>query len=223
MFNLALKWETPGVTKNPASAISLFEDPPTKERYLTIDEAQRLYQAVFQSDNAMLRFIVPMLILTGARRREVLDARWEDFDFQTMIWRIPLTKSGKPRYIPMSDGVIRLLGSVPRVKHCPFVFPNPKTEKPFQSIFHSWDTARAAAGLSDVRMHDLRHSFASFLVNNGRSLYEVQKLLGHSQTKTTQRYAHLSQGTLREAASVAMSAITFTSPSDIIPSDPSSD
>ena len=74
------------------------------------------------------------------------------------------------------------------------------------SIFHSWNTARKSVGLGDVRIHDLRHSFASFLVNAGRSLYEVQKILGHTQIKTTQRYAHLSQDTLIEAAN----AVPFT-------------
>jgi len=82
------------------------------------------------------------------------------------------------------------------------VFPNPKTGKPYVSIFYSWNTARKQAGLADVRIHDLRHSFASFLVNAGRSLYEVQKILGHTQIKTTQRYAHLSQDTLIDAANV---------------------
>lgn len=209
MFNLALKWETPGVTKNPASGVTLFDDPPTKERYLTAEEVRRLYQAICDSENTTLRYIVTMLILTGARRREVLDAQWNDFDFRTLIWRIPMTKSGKPRHIPMTEGVVALLESIPRIDRCSYVFANPKTLKPFVSIFHSWDRARTNADLRDVRMHDLRHSFASFLVNNGRSLYEVQKLLGHSQIKTTQRYAHLSENTLREAATVAMGSMDF--------------
>ena len=71
----------------------------------------------------------------------------------------------------------------------------------------SWNTARNEAGLADVRIHDLRHSFASFLVNAGRSLYEVQKILGHTQVKTTQRYAHLAQGTLIDAADEVAKAV----------------
>ena len=84
---------------------------------------------------------------------------------------------------------------------------NPKTRRPFVWFFHSWDTAREQAGLADVRIHDLRHSFASFLVNAGRSLYEVQKILGHTQVKTTQRYAHLSQDTLIDAANEVSKAV----------------
>ena len=207
MFNLALKWEVPGITKNPASGVTLFEDPPTKERFLTVEEAQRLYSSVQDSENSMLQYIVPMLILTGARRSEVIRAQWSDFDMLKLSWRIPFTKAGRPRHVPMSDGVIRLLESIPRITGCPFVFPNPKTKKPFVSIYYSWHTARTQAGLADVRLHDLRHSFASFLVNNGRSLYEVQKILGHTQIKTTQRYAHLSQDTLLDAANVAVNSM----------------
>ena len=202
-FNLAIKWEIPGVKTNPSKDVPLFDDSVKKERYLSQDETQRLYTAVQQSDNPMLQYIIPMLILTGARKREVLDAKWDDFDFERRQWRIPITKSGRPRHVPMSDGVLRLLAQVPRQEGCPYVFPNPKTGKPFVSFFNSWNTARKQAGLADVRCHDLRHSFASFLVNAGRSLYEVQRILGHTQIKTTQRYAHLSQDTLLDAANVA--------------------
>ena len=79
----------------------------------TVDEAQRLYTAVCQSDLTMLQYIVPMLILTGARKREVLDAKWEDFDLVRHLWRIPTTKSGKHRFVPLSDGAVALLGSMP--------------------------------------------------------------------------------------------------------------
>jgi site-specific recombinase XerD len=84
-----------------------------------------------------------------------------------------------------------------------YAFANPKTGKPYKHIFTAWDTARKKAGLSDLRIHDLRHSFASALINSGRSLYEVQKILGHTQVKTTQRYSHLSQESLVAAANTA--------------------
>ena len=205
-LNLAVRWEIPGVTKNPTKDIPLFADPNKKERFLSQDEAQSLYIAVQASVNPMLQYIVPMLILTGARKREVLDAKWEEFDLDRRQWRVSVTKAGKPRYIPLSDGVVQLLSTMPHDNDT-WVFPNPKTEKPFVSIFYSWNTARKKAGLADVRIHDLRHSFASFLVNAGRSLYEVQKILGHTQIKTTQRYAHLSQDTLCEAANEATKAV----------------
>ena len=205
IFNLALRWEVPGVKYNPTKNVPLMPENNKKERYLSQDEARQLYAAVCQSDNRMLQYIVPMLILTGARKREVLDARWEDFDLERRLWRIPTTKLGKPRHVPISDGVMSLLGSVPRsTEH---VFANPKTGKPYVSIFCSWNTARKLARLPEVRVHDLRHSFASLLINNGRSLYEVQKILGHTQVKTTQRYAHLAPQTLLDASNAATLAV----------------
>ena len=205
-MNLAVRWEIPGMTKNPTKDVPLFEDPSNKERYLSEEEAQTLYRAVQASRNPMLQYIIPMLILTGARKREVLDAKWTEFDLERRQWRVSVTKAGKPRYVPLSDGVVQMLSTMPHDNRT-WVFPNPKTAKPYVSIFISWDTARKQAGLADVRIHDLRHSFASFLVNAGRSLYEVQKILGHTQIKTTQRYAHLSQDTLIDAANVVRFAM----------------
>ena len=207
MFNLALKWETPGIAKNPTAGYPLLKEDNHMSRYLTTEEAQRLYGCLLKSENPMLRYIVPMLIVTGARKREVLDARWEDFDLDRRSWRIHTTKLGKARHVPLSDGAISVLQSVSRIEGCPWVFANPKTQKPYVAIHCSWDTARTAAGLADVRMHDLRHSFASFLVNAGRTLYEVQHLLGHTQIKTTQRYSHLSQHTLLDASNAATRAV----------------
>jgi len=142
-----------------------------------------------------------------ARKREVLDARWQDFDFERRSWRIHTTKHGRPRHVPLSDGAVSLLNSMPRIAECEWAFPNPKTKKPYVSIHYSWDTVRKQAGLQDFRLHDARHSFASFLVNAGRTLYEVQHLLGHTQIKTTARYSHLSQDTLLDASNAATRAV----------------
>ena len=207
VFNLALRWEVAGVKANPCIAVPLMEENNKKERYLSVEEAKRLYEAVCKSENTMLRYIVPMLILTGARKREVLDAKWQDFDFNRRIWRIPMSKSGKARHVPLSDGAMTILTTMPRNLKTDYVFANPDTGKPYVSIFYAWNTARKNAELADVRMHDLRHSFASLLINSGRTLYEVQHILGHTQVKTTQRYAHLSQDTLLAAANAATVAV----------------
>jgi integrase len=120
--------------------------------------------------------------------------------------------------VPISDGLLLLLKSIPRLDNCPWLVPNPKTQLPYISFFCSWNTARKSVGLGDVRVHDLRHSFASFLVNNGRSIYEVQRILGHTQIKTTQRYAHLSQDSLLAAANEISKALPMlaTMPNRII-------
>ena len=205
IFNLAVRWEVPGIKANPTKGVPLMEENNKMERYLSVDEAERLYVAVCKSENTMLKYIVPMLILTGARKREVLDAKWEDFDLGRRIWRISISKSGKARHVPISDGALNVLASMPRKVE--WAFANPGTGKPYVSIFCAWNTARKSAGLSDVRVHDLRHSFASLLINSGRTLYEVQHILGHTQVKTTQRYAHLSQDTLLAAANAATLAV----------------
>ena len=205
IFNLAVRWEVPGIKANPTKGVPLMEENNKMERYLSVDEAERLYVAVCKSENTMLKYIVPMLILTGARKREVLDAKWEDFDLGRRIWRISISKSGKARHVPISDGALNVLASMPRKVE--WAFANPGTGKPYVSIFCAWNTARKSAGLSDVRVHDLRHSFASLLINSGRTLYEVQHILGHTQVKTTQRYAHLSQDTLLAAANSATTAL----------------
>lgn len=202
IFNLAIRWNTQGVKSNPTVGIPLLEENNKKERYLSESEAQALFQAVQQSESKMLQYIIPMLILTGTRKREVLDAKWSEFDFERRLWRISKTKAGKARHIPISDGVMTLLQSVPRIEGCDYVFANPDTGKPYASLFSSWDNARKKAGLREVRIHDLRHSFASFLANSGRSLYEIQRLLGHTQIKTTQRYAHLAHDTLLSATNI---------------------
>ena len=207
MFNLAIKWETHGITKNPTAGYPLLKEDNKCERYLSVDEAKNLYEHLLVSENTMLKYIVPMLLLTGARKREVLDARWEDFDFDRLSWRIHTTKLGRPRHVPLSSGAVTLLQSVPRFEGCPWAFPNPKTLKAYVSIFNSWNSARTAAGLADVKLHSLRHSFASFLVNSGRTLYEVQHLLGHTQIKTTQRYSHLTQDTLLDATNSVTRAV----------------
>ena len=208
VFNLALKWKEPGVSSNPVSGVVLMLNPETKERFLTLEESKRLYEAVCRSPNPMLKYIVWMLLLTGARKREVLDARWQDFDLTKSIWRIEKTKAGRARHVPLSEAVIELLGDIPRHPSSEFVFANPRTGLAYVTFFTAWNTARSSVGLQDVRVHDLRHSFASFLVNKGRTLYEVQRLLGHSQSKTTQRYAHLSEQTLLEATNVVGNALT---------------
>ena len=127
VLNLALRWEVPGIKANPCAGVPLLEVNNKKERYLSQDVAKRLYDAVCVSENAMLKFIVPMLILTGVRKREVLDAKWTDFDLERRIWRIPTTKAGKARHVPLSDGVMHLLSTMPRDSQ--WVFPIPDTSK----------------------------------------------------------------------------------------------
>ena len=206
-FNVALELEIKGIEVNPASKIKPYVLNNAKERYLTKEEAARLIEAINQTQqNIHLKYIIPMLILTGARKGEVLKAKYEDFNLNQLTWTIPISKSGKKRILPLTPQLLELYNSIPKTNG-EYLFTSPITGKPYVTIYQSWNSARIKAGLKDVRVHDLRHSFASALVNNGRSLYEVQILLGHSTSKMTQRYAHLSNESLMNAASCASSLI----------------
>lgn len=202
MFNCAIRWEVLPDGQNPASGIEPFPDNGARERYLSQEEAHRLMAELKTSPNRQACNIIKLLLLTGARKTEIMHARWKCVDFERRLLTVPLSKSGKARHIPLSDAALDVLRALPQDSEIPWLFWNPNTGRPQDSIHHGWDTIRQRAGIPDVRLHDLRHSFASFLVNSGRSLYEVQKLLGHADAKTTQRYAHLAPGALIEAANI---------------------
>lgn len=171
------------------------------ERYLTPEQGAVLLRCLARGQTSGLADIVAFLLYTGARKREVLEARWQDIYQAHDLWRIPHTKAGKARFVPLSAGALEILAScrMGAAAEGPWIFPNPRTGRPFISIYYGWHKARCEAGMPHLRLHDLRHSFASFLVNAGRSLYEVQVLLGHANPSTTQRYAHLSPEWLRGA------------------------
>jgi integrase len=207
-FELALKWKMNGIHSNPLKEIKNLVFDNKIERYLNSDQTQALMNSIQESENEQLQYIVLFLIYTGARKREVLDAKWIDIDLERKSWRIPKTKSGKIRHVPLSAGALVMLDKLRlklngKLNSMPIdqipIFANPKTGLPYVSFFYSWDKARTRAGLKEFRIHDLRHSFASCLVNAGRSLYEVQELLGHADIKTTSRYAHLSRERLSDA------------------------
>lgn len=204
VYNCAIRWDVLPPTGNPCVGVDEFENTVSRERYLTTEEVQRLFDELDTNRNVQVGQVIRLLLYTGARKREVLDAKWEEIDFSRQLLTVPpgRSKSKKPRHIPLSDAAIELLQSLPRQDDIPWVFFNPKTKKPPVSIFYAWDSIRKKVGLGEVRLHDLRHSYASFLVNAGRSLYEVQKLLGHHDPKVTMRYAHLSPQAMLEAVNV---------------------
>lgn len=198
-FVLATKWDLPGAERNPLAAVSRPRFENKREMFITADEARRLLEACAASANTMLQPVVHLLLLTGARRRELLDARWEHMSVEQRHWLIPDSKTGKARYVPLSQAALDVIAALPRFAGCPWLVPNPNTRQPFTCIKHPWDTARKAAGLPSLRIHDLRHSAASFMVNSGVNLYAVGRILGHADHQSTMRYAHLSDDTLLAA------------------------
>jgi integrase len=208
-FELAIKWQTPGVKQNPVHGIPRPKYNNARDRFLTSDEAAALLKACAASVNSQLKHIVGLLLLTGARKRELLDARWEHVNLDRKVWLIPMTKNGKARYVPLSQPAFDIIAQLPRFDKCPWLLPNPETKKPYTDIKRPWETAREAAGLEGLHLHDLRHSAASFMVNAGIDLFAVGKILGHQCVASSSRYSHLANDTLLravEAGAAKMSA-----------------
>lgn len=198
-FELAINWNVPGVERNPTRGIPRRPINNARDRFLSPEEAKRLHGAVAKSANRQLNPIVGLLLLTGARVSELLRAEWRDVDLERRAWFIPTSKTGKPRHVPLSQAAIDIIEKLPKFDRCPYLVPNPKTKKPFTDIKHPWQTARDLAGLPDLRIHDLRHSAASFMINAGIDLYAVGRVLGHANHASTLRYSHLANDTLLAA------------------------
>lgn len=198
-FELALRWQTPGVKFNPVRGIPRPRMNNARDRFLSSDDAARLLKATENSLCPQLKNIVGLLLLTGARKRELLDARWENVNVERKVWFIPDSKTGKPRHVPLSQAALNIIDQLPKFDNCPWLLPNPKTKKPFTDIKHPWETARAAAGLDGLHIHDLRHSAASFMINAGIDLGAIGRVLGHADLQSTMRYAHLANERLMEA------------------------
>src|ERR1044072_638910 len=198
IYNLGRKWRVAGMAQNPTLGLSTAPDVQ-RDRFLSPEETQRLIVAIEEDENQTAARAILLLLLTGGRRNEITQAKWEYVNWERRTLLVPLSKSGKPLAIALNGQALVLLRAVPRTDN-PYIFPSPVNGKPSASLFFPWDRIRKRAGLKDVRLHDLRHSYASFLVNQGVSLYVVQGLLGHAHSRTTQRYAHLAHETLQDAA-----------------------
>ena len=202
LFNMAMTWNIITTTINPMSKVKRFTVSQTQDRYLTLQEIQTLLGITNNYPHKYIRYIIPMLLLTGARKMELLGARWCDIDITNRLWTIPQTKTNKVRYIPISKQLEKLINAIPKYNDT-YIFYSPVSKRHITNIEIHWNRIRKQAKIPDVKIHTLRHTFASNLVNQGVSLYEVQKLLGHSDIKMTQRYAQLSNQSLYDAVSVA--------------------
>lgn len=210
---------------NPVPKVERYRENQ-KERYLTsaemaalgaaLEEAETVgfpYEANAENPNAKhtpkenyvlsphATGAIRLLILTGCRLREILDLRWSDVDEERGLLFLPDSKTGR-KTVVLSGAAMTVLRSLPRVGQYVIAGANAGTpeEKPRPDLKKAWDTVRKRAGLDGVRLHDLRHSFASVGAGSGLGLPIIGKLLGHTQAATTARYAHLDVDPVRRAA-----------------------
>jgi integrase len=217
MFSLAVQWDWRA--DNPCRGIQKFHEEK-RERWLKTDELRRLTDALDQSTNRRASDAVRMLILTGARKGEVLKAEWSQIDFERGVWTKPSahTKQKRTEHVPLSAAALALLlGMRERDPAGRYLFPGDKPGAPLQDIKRFWAQICREAKLKTVRIHDLRHTFASHLVSSGMSLELVGRLLGHTQAATTMRYAHLADDPLREAANRFGNIVTGDKTAEVVP------
>ncbi|MEN8237505.1 MAG: site-specific integrase [Pseudomonadota bacterium] len=202
MFNLAIQWEW--CTDNPVSGVKKYKENK-RTRWLQDDELKKLMDVLDSYHNQTMSNIIRLLLLTGARKNEALQATWDQIDLEKGVWTksAHTTKQKKMQHIPLSPTAVKLLKKMKAEKtDSPYLFPGRVKGQHLKEPKKAWATIRKRAELEDFTIHDLRHTYASHLVSSGLSLTIVGKLLGHTQASTTQRYAHLADESLREATNL---------------------
>ena len=204
MYRLACEWGlVPDGVPNPCRSIVKYPGRK-RERFLTDEEFIRLGEVLDEVEtrggaSAPAVAAIRLLALTGCRRNEILTLRWEDVALDENELRLPDTKTGA-RAVPLPPRAVELLAGLPREPGNPWVIPGRKPGTRLRNLDDAWRAVRARAGLEGVRIHDLRHSYASRALALGESLTMIGRLLGHKQIETTARYAHLARDSAQEAA-----------------------
>ena len=205
-LNLAVDWGL--IATNPAAKVKQFNVDNQIERYLSDDELKRLMRVLRDYENRPMACIVLWLLATGARAGEAKAAKWEDIDYAHSVWVIQsqTSKSKRRRSVPLNDVALSVLDELKTYgKTSGHLFVGKRG--PYRHLNKNWARICEAADLQGLRTHDLRHSFTAFLINSGRTLFECQQILGHSDPKVTMRYSHLTKETLQKAADSAAERI----------------
>lgn len=208
MFNLAMKCDV--VTKNPVTNVAKFKEADPRERYLSGDELGRFLVALNGEAGKTAANAIILLLLTGLRKMELFSLQWTQVDLSRGTMRLLRTKGGRGRTVVLNSMALAILRKIQEGAEpaCPWVFPAHRGEGHLVDARKALRRAMKRANISDLRVHDLRRSFASLAVNAGVDLYQVKDLLGHSTVAVTQKaYAHLQQDTLRTASEVVAKTI----------------
>lgn len=181
-----------------------------RERFLTAEELVRFGEALNTEAPNLNRNVVPalkLLIATGCRKSEILTLQWDDIDIVNRYLHLRDGKTGA-RKVPLNSIALSVISEIPRVSKCKFVFPSADLTKPFTALQDGWEKVRVKAGFPDVKIHDLRHTFATSLASSGGSLLMIGQLLGHRDQRTTQIYAHLIDSSQHEASEIVASNLS---------------
>lgn len=206
MMNFAAAIGIQPDNSNPCRHVERFPQQ-RHERFLTADELGRLGEALAgYGTSPYATAAIKLLVFTGARRGEVLGLRWEWVDFERAEARLPDSKTGA-KTIHLPPAALEVLQELPRIEGNPYVIVGGKDGAALANLQKPWRAIRAAAGLDDVRLHDLRHAFASIAASSGLGLPIIGKMLGHSQPATTARYAHLASDPVKAAAATVAGQI----------------
>jgi integrase len=213
MLNKAVEWGK--LETSPCVRVRKLKENNARTRFLTEAEMERLMKAVSPPE---LADVIAILLHTGMRKGELQGLKWADVDFDHGLITLTRTKNGKVRHIPMNEVTKQvLLRRRIAKKSDSWVFPGTKPDKPWD-FYTAFDMARAKAGLKDVRLHDLRHTFAAHLCMRGADLMTVKELLGHHSLEMTQRYMHLTERHRAEAVArlegLPVNLVTIQSQSD---------
>lgn len=202
-LNKAVEFEF--IEKNVLKGIKLLNVDNQLHDVATDEQLKRLVEVLRTDKNRPVCNILMFLLSTGARLGEALTATRDQFDMERGLWTIPAStaKSKKTNTIPLNDSALQILKEASSQHDFNTIFANPDTGKAFTSITRVWYRLRKQAGISKMRIHGIRHQFADLLVSSGRSLYDVQVLLRHSDPRVSQRYAKISMHTLKTAANTA--------------------
>ena len=211
MFNLAELWEMRPLGRNPCRSVRRYKVNPRKERFLTPEELARLGRTldIAPAERLASRHAaaaIRLLVLTGCRRNEIMGLAWDDLDFEAGEMRLADSKTGA-RVVPLPPAAVEVLKDLPRVAGNPWVFPGKIKGTHQVNINDSWNRVRERAGLDGVRLHDLRHTFASRALAIGEGLPMIGELLGHRKVDTTARYAHLARESIQASTAKVAESI----------------
>ena len=222
LFNWAENLKLRPVGSNPCRSIQRFKEV-ARERFLSPQELARLGTSLAAEERLYAVAAVRLLLFTGARLNEVLSAKWEWVDFERGTIRLPDSKTGA-KTVYLNAPSLAVLESLPRQEGNPYIIVGDKKGAHLVNLQKPWHAIRKAAGVPDVRIHDLRHTFASVGVTGGGSLPMVGALLGHSQPATTDRYAHLASDPLRaQSDAIALRIAASMTPAKPTPKNPETD